>query len=458
MMKKNIFQYVLLLMVVLLAACEPKVDDFTPSNGTANFTKFIAIGDSYTAGYTDGALGLRGQQESFSYILGQQLMYVGSESFNQPLVKSEGSVGTTDLPTGGKNGYYVLSAETGSLAPKATEGDMGIFAERVYSVDNQNFGVPGAKATHLALEAPYPSYASVNPFYERFASAPDATIIGDAMMAQPTFFSFWIGNNDVLAYALKGGDVDENDPTDPDLITPPTDFEKAMKGYLQVLTSAGAKGVVGNIPAIDAIPFFNTVPYNAFVIDAATATVLNEKYEQYNAAAEQLGIAKMEFKEGANAFIIHDANIPLQLGSRRQATAKDKLLLTASSYGKTADFAADPIMINEYVLTQSELAKISSATEAYNTVIANLENENVAVVDLASIMTQVSSSTQDFYYDGVKYSSTFVTGGVFSLDGIHATGRGSAIIANAFIDAINSKFNATVPRANINDYDMVKFP
>ena len=455
-MQKNILKYTLLLGIAALWSCEPNVDEFKPSKGTADFSKFIAIGDSYTAGYTDGALGKRGQEESFSYILGKQLMYVGSSSYNQPLVKSEGSVGTTVLGPNQNNGYFELKEVDGSLAPVPSLGDMAIFSEKVQSVENQNFGVPGAKATHLALEAPYPPYASLNPFYARFASAPDATVIGDAMMAQPTFFSLWIGNNDVLAYALQGGDVDESDPNDPNLITAPAVYQEAMTGYIQTLTSAGAKGVVGNIPAIDAIPFFNTVPYDAFVIDAATAAALNQNYEAYNAAAEQMGLAKMEFKEGANAFIIHDANIPVQLGNRRQATEKDKLLLTASSYGTTPEFAADPIMIDKYVLTQSELTKISEATVAYNNTIAGLASDNIAVVNLASIMTELS--TKGLIIDGHKYTSTLVTGGVFSLDGIHATGRGSAIIANAFIDAINAKFGAIVPRANINDYDMVMFP
>ena len=56
------------------------------------------------------------------------------------------------------------------------------------------------------------------------------------------------------------------------------------------------------------------------------------------------------------------------------------------------------------------------------------------------------------------YATTFVKGGFFSLDGIHATARGSAIIANAFIDAINKQYNAMVPKANVNDYPTVQFP
>nr|WP_321410478.1 hypothetical protein [uncultured Carboxylicivirga sp.] len=67
-------------------------------------------------------------------------------------------------------------------------------------------------------------------------------------------------------------------------------------------------------------------------------------------------------------------------------------------------------------------------------------------------------SGEGLIIDGNRYSTTFVTGGIFSLDGIHATGRGSAIIANSFIEAINEQFDAQVPEVNINDYKTVEFP
>jgi hypothetical protein len=57
-----------------------------------------------------------------------------------------------------------------------------------------------------------------------------------------------------------------------------------------------------------------------------------------------------------------------------------------------------------------------------------------------------------------KYSNQFITGGFFSLDGIHPTPRASAIVANAFIKAINAQYGASVPLANVNDYNGVVFP
>jgi len=410
---KNISKYIILLTAVALWSCEPKMDDFSPSNGSADFTKFVAVGDSYTAGYTDGALGERGQNESFSAILGKQLMYVGSTSYNQPMVQSEGSIGTTVIDAQGtKNGYFELSIAGGSLAPVPTPGDMAIFNERVYSPDNQNFGIPGAKLIHLGeLPAPYPPYAQLNPYYARFSSNEDATVIGDVLAAQPSFVSLWIGNNDVLGYALEGGEADE--------ITNSLVFDGALKAMVNMITSSGAKVVLGNIPAIETIPYFNYI-----------------------------------LKDGHIGFVIEDEASPV--GYRILAEGEKVLLSASTAIGMGYGLSPEKPLPAKYVLDAEELDAIVDATEEYNKTIASLDNDNVAVVDLSSIMNQLN--TTGLIIDGNYYTTEFITGGVFSLDGIHATGRGSAIIANAFIEAINAEYNASVPLANLNDYDLVEFP
>jgi hypothetical protein len=58
----------------------------------------------------------------------------------------------------------------------------------------------------------------------------------------------------------------------------------------------------------------------------------------------------------------------------------------------------------------------------------------------------------------VEVTSEFIQGGVFSLDAIHLTPRGYAIVANALIHAINQKFSSTVPPIKISDYRAVILP
>ena len=50
------------------------------------------------------------------------------------------------------------------------------------------------------------------------------------------------------------------------------------------------------------------------------------------------------------------------------------------------------------------------------------------------------------------YTDRFITGGLFSLDGIHPTDLGHAIIANVMIEAVNRKFGSNVPYARLLDY------
>jgi lysophospholipase L1-like esterase len=61
-------------------------------------------------------------------------------------------------------------------------------------------------------------------------------------------------------------------------------------------------------------------------------------------------------------------------------------------------------------------------------------------------------------WDGIAYSPNFVTGGVFSLDGIHLTPRGNALVANELIKVINAKYGSTLPAVNGNAYPGIKFP
>ena len=61
-------------------------------------------------------------------------------------------------------------------------------------------------------------------------------------------------------------------------------------------------------------------------------------------------------------------------------------------------------------------------------------------------------------YNGVTMSSKFVTGGAYSLDGIQLNPNGQALLANAFIEAINFSFNATIPYSNPIKYSGIIFP
>ena len=143
-------------------------------------------------------------------------------------------------------------------------------------------GVPGAKVYHLVA----PGYGNVagvagglaNPYFARFATSDQTTVLADAMAENPTFFSLWIGNNDVLGYATSGGvGTDQANNTDPSTygqndITDPNVFAASYQAIVEGMISAGAEeGALINIPDVTTVPYFTTVPNNALDLTAEQA-------------------------------------------------------------------------------------------------------------------------------------------------------------------------------------------
>ena len=98
---------------------------------------------------------------------------------------------------------------------------------------------------------------------------------------------------------------------------------------------------------------------------------------------------------------------------------------------------------------------IDTARTAYNDAIKTLADgsENRLYLDAAALLTQLSES--GINYGNGSITADFATGGGFSLDGVHPTARGYAVIANAIVDAINSGFNANVYKVDPANYPTV---
>jgi hypothetical protein len=52
-------------------------------------------------------------------------------------------------------------------------------------------------------------------------------------------------------------------------------------------------------------------------------------------------------------------------------------------------------------------------------------------------------------YNGINFTAFFITGGLFSLDGVHPSSQGQGLLANEFLKVINSKFGANYPLINL---------
>lgn len=424
-------QYIFLVLLFLLfSACEPKLDEFEADAGELDLTTFVSLGEGSTAGFADGALYRSGQMNSMGNILASQLMHAGLPQFNQPLMKDELGFG----------GRIILTVYEGYLHPEPMPGviDPANF-ENIFEAEGpfHNMGVPEAEIQHLTSSG----HALLNDYFARFASSETATILDDALDLKPTFFSLWIGNIDILKYALDGGEARG--------ITPTAYFEEAFFDILDQLTEAGAKGVIGNIPEISEIPFFNIIDYNELMIEDQSIV---DSLNAYITAPH------INFSLGQNPLVVEDLDPDLAPFFRRQLKEGELVLLTAmdlmndpnTNYGIT-----DPLPA-EYYLSLEQLDHINNAVQEYNDIIiAAADQFDLAYVDVNTLLKEIKNGIA---LNAMGLKTGFVRGGAFSLDGINLSARGNAIVVNEFIQAINDNYNANIPQVFVNYYPGIRFP
>lgn len=478
-MKKIIISTIAVSALLFTVSCntdfDTDVEDIVVTKGEADFSKFISLGNSLTSGYRDGALYSGGQNESFPSMIAQQMKLAGGGEFKQPLMPNNvgGFIGIAGFP-----GKLELKMVNGALSPVPNNPAAAldnVVAGRPY----QNMGVPGAKVSHL-LAAGYGNSAGLpfglaNPYFVRFASSATASVVGDALAQNPTFVSLWIGNNDVLGYATSGGDG--SNPITPVDGAVGVGFTNTYTTLINTVFPTGTtrKGIVANIPNVTNVPFFTRVPAMPLTnLTDAQVSQLNTAYATYNAGlaqAKSLGAINdaeyqkrlIKFVAGtvANGAVIADKDLSTVPGlpKYRQTTSKDYILLTASTVlTPQAGGGTSVPLEDKLVLTEAEAAKVLTATAAYNTTIRSLaDSKGLAFVDMNEKMIELNSKS-GISWNGVKYTATFVTGGSFSLDGVHLTGRGYAIVANEFIKSINKKYRSTLPQVDVNKYSGVTFP
>jgi hypothetical protein len=436
-MTKHILSTVSLSLLLVLGACKPKYEATAPVQGEMNPTRFVMIGGGHAGGYMDDALTHEGQLNSVANIIAEQFKSVGGGSFNQPLI-SQNSIGIslTNLAPF-KLGYKTDCKNLTSLSPIriATGGDLSVFNDNLYLASNKfgNFGIPGMKL----LDVSSTSFANVNPFFKRMTSSTSSSVLDNVMGVDPTFFSIFLGIEDVMDYAKSGG-KNNNLPST-------ATFETAYNNLVQVLTANGAKGVVATIPDVTQMPYFTTIPWNGLNLDESNVTTLNNIYNP-------LGFF---FELGSNPFMIEDpaAN---DFGVRQLLDGEMILLSVPLDSVKCNQMGVLFPLRTEFVLTLSEIETLRNQIAAYNTIIKTIASQNnLAVVETDKFAQNL---TDGFVYNGISMSAKFVSGGAYSLDGIHYNAKGNALLANEFIKAINKKYKSTLHQVNAGNYGATLFP
>lgn len=445
----------LIIPAFLFCRCRPDADNITLDSGSADFSRPIGIGDNFLSGYQDGALSGNGQRRSVEVLLQRQF----SLMVNQNLVAgSDGYIsGTASIGWNSKpwESWYVTASQLGDRTDCEGVTSLGPVKQNLTVSDAQNILVPGVQAYLRNYAVPFATTAqwfdpalgaspfadNHNPFYYPVASNPGvSTLAGDVRASHPSFFTMWLGMENIYSYARNGG-------TGAPLISA-AQFADHLDSLLAPLTASGAKGVIANIPGFRNFPYYTLIPWDGAELTQNKADSLNDIYNVS-------GLTHIVFHEGNNGFVIDDAAAPFGV---RQLHAGEYITLSVPLDSMKCNYMGIlfSTIPDRYVLDSAEVAEIDAMIDAYNAVIAQKAQQyGLALTDMHSYFASVYSGIR---WDGVDMNAEFVSGGFFSLDGYHPHQKAYSLIANEFIKAINSKFGSNVPTMNCFDCDGVLFP
>ena len=151
---KNIKYLLLSATLVVFTACSDDDYDYTPAPeplpeltaGSADFSNYVAVGASFSAGFTDNALFKTAQKNSFPNILADQFSNVGGGAFLQPLMNDDiGGFTVNGTVASAPRLYFNGSGPAPLDAVPTTEITTHL------SGSFNNYGIPGAKSFHLGI-------------------------------------------------------------------------------------------------------------------------------------------------------------------------------------------------------------------------------------------------------------------------------------------------------------------
>ncbi|MCF8240289.1 MAG: hypothetical protein K9J16_02810 [Melioribacteraceae bacterium] len=370
-----------------------------PSTGSADFTTFVSIGNSLTQGEQSGSVYSSAQEYSFTNLIAKQVQ----TDFVYANFPDPGSGGRLEVASLEPFSTYTNPDATApsNLTYAAPYNNLGVKGAFLWDVLNTTNAADCYTATQLTAYG----VSVENPMFNAVLRG-QGTMMQQALAQNPTFMTLWIGNNDVLAYATRGGLFPP---------TPPANFQAMYQAIITQLATAGVDVVVANIPDVLSVPFFNTVGPQ-LLAQGITAVV------------------------GTKA----DGSVaPLDL-------TKNLLLLTASAeLAAGKGLSAENPLSNGVILDESEITNTKALVDGYNDIIAAIcAGAGYAVVDINSFFTDISQN--GYSANGIDFTATYVSGGLFSLDGVHPTSAGYAVVANEFIKVINEKYNASIPLIDLS--------
>lgn len=398
MKMKKVLSIFLVIFALFTIGCEDRSEltpPAPPSTGSVDFSRFVTLGNSLTAAYQNGAL----YESSQMYSIGKLIANQVGVPFEQPIISDPG--------TGGRLEVQALTTTGIQIYTNPNQGQpKNLNLNRPYN----NLAVPGAflydiaNATSSTTCYSYVFGGQANQLFDVVLRG-QGTMLNQAKALNPTLITLWIGNNDILGHATSGATVP---------FTPVANFTALYNALANELANTGAKVVVANIPDVTSIPFFTTVGPTL--------------------AAQ--GVSAIWVKRG-----IGDT-VPVNVLTNYITLRAIDLINQGKGLSKE-----NPLPDN-VVLDSIEAKNVRDIISQYNSVISSVASaKGFGLVDANALL---NSARAGITVNGIRFTTQFVTGGLFSLDGVHPTSRGYAIVANEFIKVINQKWGANIPLINVS--------
>jgi lysophospholipase L1-like esterase len=415
-MKKIIISLSLLSFIALaIIGCEDynKITAPEVNFGTADFSRFVSIGNSLTMGEQSSSVFETGQMYSFGNIIAKQ---VGT-TYAQAIFSDPG--------TGGR-----LEAEKLDPFTLYENTEQGVPTNLTYPAPYNNLGVKGAFLYDVlnardANSCYTANFGAPNPLFNAVLRGL-GTQLELAIAQQPTFVTLWIGNNDILAFATRGG------------LFPPTlpaVFQSQFTQVLTALNATGAQIVSGGMPNALLTPYFTTVG-PGIGLSLQSIGIPGIVYAKTDGTT---GIASVQDLFAFNTLVLLTGSTAANyIGDQTGAYYNDNGIPVPPGVNTAYPFglAAENPFPNGLVLDPTERGAYLALRDGYNQIISGLaQSMNYSVINWDNIFNTLASQT-GLTENGVKYTSTYVEGNFFSLDGIHPTSQGYGIIANEFINVI----------------------
>jgi len=381
-----------------------------PAGAQANFSTYVALGDSLTAGFSNGSLVETHQRVSYPALLARQ---AGVTAFEQPLVSQPGIPAELTLVT--------LIPPVVSVKATNQGAALRLDLPRPYN----NLGVPGARVVDLLTRVSDATTTSgtgggSGPGFHDLILRGKGTALAQGISLKPTTVTLWIGNNDVLAAAVAGRAIDGV------TLTPLATFQASYQSVVDALKGSGATTIVAaNIPDVTTIPFVTTI--RPIVVSPTTGAPV----------------------------LVNGQTVPL-LGPNGPLPANSLVTLAASPLLLKGDGIPSALggtgrgLPDEVILDLNEIAVIRERVGQYNQVIATIcQAAGIPVLDVNGFLTDVAVNGR--MVGGVSLTSAYLSGGLFGYDGIHPTDLGYALIANEWIRLINAR-GGQLEEVNLGPY------